>query len=43
MKIRTKLFGGFLIVAAIGIVLGAVGYYSNKKLTAISEEMMCFI
>ena len=40
MKIRTKIFGGFIIVVAIGIFLGAVGFYSNKKLTSSSEEML---
>jgi len=38
MKIRTKLFGGFFIVVAIGVFLGAVGLYSDNKLTSLSEE-----
>jgi len=38
MKIRTKLFGGFSIVVVIGIFLSAVGFYSNKKLTSLSEN-----
>ncbi|WP_461247185.1 methyl-accepting chemotaxis protein, partial [Treponema sp. R6D11] len=41
MKIRTKLFGGFSIVVAIGILLGIVGYYSNIKLTSSSKEILC--
>jgi len=40
MKIRTKLFGGFFTVAAIGIFLGAIGFYSNKKLTSMAEDML---
>jgi len=38
MKIRTKLFGGFSIVVLIGVFLGAVGLYCDKKLTSLSEE-----
>ena len=38
MKIRTKLFGGFILVAVIGIFLGAIGLYSNNKLTVSSED-----
>ncbi|MDR0289600.1 MAG: methyl-accepting chemotaxis protein [Treponema sp.] len=40
MKVRTKLFGGFVIAAAIGVFLGAMGLYSNKKLTATSEASL---
>jgi methyl-accepting chemotaxis protein len=40
MKIRVKLFGGFFIVVAIGVLLGALGLYSNKKLTASSEDIL---
>ena len=40
MKIRIKLFGGFLIVVIIGIFLGALGYYSNNKLTAFSGDIL---
>ncbi|GBU29237.1 hypothetical protein R84B8_02801 [Treponema sp. R8-4-B8] len=40
MKIRTKLFGGFAIVVAIGIFLGAAGLYSNKKLTSSSDVIL---
>jgi methyl-accepting chemotaxis protein len=40
MKIRTKLFGGFFIVVAIGVFLGAVGYFSNMKLTSSSEDIL---
>jgi methyl-accepting chemotaxis protein len=39
MKIRAKLFVGFFVVAAIGILLGAVGFYSNKSLTSSSAEI----
>jgi len=39
MKVRIKLFGGFIIVAAIGVFLGAVGLYSNNRLTASSEHL----
>jgi methyl-accepting chemotaxis protein len=40
MEIRTKLFGGFSIIAVIGIFLGAVGLYSDKDLTSSSEDML---
>jgi len=40
MKIRTKLFGGFSIVALIGIFLGALGLYSDEKLVSLSEEVL---
>jgi methyl-accepting chemotaxis protein len=40
MKIRVKLFGGFFIVVAIGTFLGALGFYSNRKLTSLSEEIL---
>jgi len=40
MKIRTKLFGGFFIIVAIGILLGIVGYYSNIKLTSSSKDIL---
>jgi len=40
MKIRTKLFGGFAVIVVIGVLLGAVGYYSNNKLTSSSEEIL---
>jgi len=40
MKIRTKLFGGFAITVVIGVLLGAVGYYSNTKLTSSSEAIL---
>ena len=38
MKIRTKLFGVFSIVVAIGIFLGILGFYSSNKITAVSES-----
>jgi len=40
MKIRTKLFGGFSITVAIGVLLGIVGYYSNIKLTSSSKDIL---
>ncbi|MCL2138845.1 MAG: methyl-accepting chemotaxis protein [Treponema sp.] len=39
MKIRTKLFGGFFIVVAIGNFIGIMGYYSNIILTSTSEDI----
>ena len=40
MKIRIKLFGGFFIIVAIGVVLGVVGYYSIGRLTSSSEDIL---
>jgi len=40
VKIRTKLFGSFFIIVAIGAFLGIVGYYSNTKLTSSSEDIL---
>ena len=40
MKIRTKLFGSFFIVVVIGIFLGVLGLYNNKKLTFLSEDIL---
>ncbi|MDR2500009.1 MAG: methyl-accepting chemotaxis protein [Treponema sp.] len=40
MKIRAKLFCGFFIVVTIGIFLGALGFYSVRKLTALSGDML---
>ncbi|MDR0301141.1 MAG: methyl-accepting chemotaxis protein [Treponema sp.] len=40
MKVRIKLFGGFLIIVVIGIFLGAVGLYSNTKLTSSSVDIL---
>jgi len=40
MKIRTKLVGGFAIVALIGFFLGVVGLYSNRQLTNASEDII---
>nr|AGS52547.1 methyl-accepting chemotaxis protein [uncultured bacterium contig00023] len=40
MKIRMKLFGGFFIVFAIGIILAAVGFISTDKLTLLSEDIL---
>jgi methyl-accepting chemotaxis protein len=42
MKIRVKLFGGFFIIVAIGVFLGVLGLYSDKKLTSLSEDMLHF-
>ena len=39
MKVRIKLFGGFIIVAAIGAFLGVEGLYSNHRLTVSSEHL----
>ena len=39
IKIRTKLVGGFAVVALIGAFLGVPGLYSNGKLTDTSEEI----
>jgi methyl-accepting chemotaxis protein len=40
MKVRTKLFGGFVIAALIGVFLGVMGLYSNKRLTLSSEATL---
>ena len=40
MKIRTKLVGGFSIVAIIGAFLGAIGLYSNNILTDSAEDII---
>ena len=40
MKIRTKLFGSFFIIVAIGAFLGVLGVYSDKKLTYLSEDIL---
>jgi methyl-accepting chemotaxis protein len=40
MKVRTKLFGGFVIAAAIGVFLGVMGLYSNQQLTSSSEATL---
>ncbi|MDR0494254.1 MAG: hypothetical protein LBG95_01315, partial [Treponema sp.] len=49
MKIRMKLTGGFLIVVALGIMLGGLGYYSiqefesssvnNRRLTGLKTNV----
>jgi methyl-accepting chemotaxis protein len=39
MKIRTKLFGGFLIFVIVGVAIGLVGLYSESRLTALTFEM----
>jgi methyl-accepting chemotaxis protein len=40
MKVRTKLFGSFIIVAVIGVFLGVMGLYSGQKFTVSSESML---
>jgi len=40
MKIRTKLIGGFAIIALIGAFLGIVGLYSNNQLTASASDII---
>jgi hypothetical protein len=40
MKIRTKLFGGFFSVVAIGIFLGGVGFYSNLEFSSSSGDVL---
>src|SRR5215469_7239281 len=39
MKVRTKLFGGFAIIALIGVSLGIMGLYITRKLTNESDDM----
>jgi methyl-accepting chemotaxis protein len=39
MKVRTKLFGGFIIIAVIGVFLGFMGLYSGKVFKALSKDM----
>ena len=40
MKIRTKLFGGFLIVVGIGVLLGILGLNNDRKLVSLSQEIL---
>ena len=40
MKIRSKLFGAFFIVVAIGIFLGVMGLYSIMNLVSLSEDVL---
>ena len=40
MRVRAKLFSGFFIIVTIGFFLGAVGFYSIKKLTASSGDVL---
>ncbi|MCL2411040.1 MAG: methyl-accepting chemotaxis protein [Treponema sp.] len=42
MKIRTKLLGSFVIVAAIGVVIGALGFFSNQSLAGSSEDLLAY-
>ncbi|MCL1975151.1 MAG: methyl-accepting chemotaxis protein, partial [Firmicutes bacterium] len=39
MKIRTKILSGFIIMAAIGIILGAAGLISTRMLTNLSHDL----
>ena len=40
MKVRTKLVGGFAIIAIIGAFLGVVGLFSNNRLTDEASEII---
>ena len=40
MKVRTKLFGGFLIVSFIGGILGGLGLYSDNFLTNATDDIL---
>ena len=40
MKVRTKLFGGFFLVVAIGVLLGILGYFNNRQLTSSTEDLL---
>ena len=40
MKIRTKLVGGFAIIAFVGAFLGIAGLYSNNQLTNSAEDII---
>ncbi|MCL2128554.1 MAG: HAMP domain-containing protein, partial [Treponema sp.] len=40
MKIRAKLSVGFFIVVAIGLFLGALGLYIDRKLVSLSEDTL---
>ena len=39
LKVRTKLIGGFLIVAAIGALIGTIGVLKAGDLNAMAETM----
>ncbi len=39
MKIRTKILGGFMIVALVGIMTGVVGFLSAGMLSDIATQM----
>src|SRR5215469_18649011 len=39
MKVRAKLFVGFAIIAAIGVFLGIMGLYIDRRLTNESDDM----
>ncbi|MDR0448157.1 MAG: methyl-accepting chemotaxis protein [Treponema sp.] len=39
MKIIIKLFGSFMIIAFIGVFLGAIGIYGDRRLTSLSNEV----
>jgi methyl-accepting chemotaxis protein len=40
LKVRTKLFAGFLVVAAIGILLGSIGIISLLTVRSHSEDIV---
>ena len=40
MKIRAKLFGGFFVVVAIGLLLGALGLFSSEVLVSMSNDVL---
>src|SRR3546814_9334398 len=39
LKVQTKLIGGFLIVAAVAAIIGAVGWYSTSQLHDMAAQM----
>ena len=39
LKVRTKLIGGFLIVAAIAAIIGVVGMRSMQEINHLTQRM----
>lgn len=39
MKVKTKLIGGFLIVAAIAAIIGVVGIHSTRQINTMAAQM----
>jgi len=39
MKLRTKIFGGFMIMALVAVILGVTGLVSTMKLERITSEL----